>query len=251
MRSADWHRPINADAAALLAAWETGAATAPLDRAPSLLTSLDLLVDEDQLDALTVGACDSRLLALRRHLFGDSLEAVSECPHCGEEIDVELPLAELQPAPNAAQPTHVHVSEQSYRIDCRPLRNADLRALQALAEAPELGDVAARCVIEARDPTGTRVSARELPADVAEAVLREAAACDPGAQLTVTVVCPCGHSWAAEVDIRAILWTELTDWVGRTLSEVHALARAYGWSEGDILAMSAWRRRWYLEAAGW
>ena len=48
-----------------------------------------------------------------------------------------------------------------------------------------------------------------------------------------------------------MVWSDLTDWVGRTLTEVHQLARAYGWSEAEILAMSGWRRRWYLEAAGW
>ena len=73
---------------------------------------------------------------------------------------------------------------------------------------------------------------------------------DPGAQVELEVRCPCGDSWVDELDIRSVVWADLTDWVGRTLGEVQQLAMAYGWSESDILAMAPWRRRWYLEAAG-
>ena len=36
----------------------------------------------------------------------------------------------------------------------------------------------------------------------------------------------------------------------RLLGHVHALARAYGWREADILAMSPARRQVYLDLAG-
>ena len=34
---------------------------------------------------------------------------------------------------------------------------------------------------------------------------------------------------------------------GRTLNEIHLLASAYGWSEGEILSLTAKRRRLYLQ----
>ena len=37
---------------------------------------------------------------------------------------------------------------------------------------------------------------------------------------------------------------------GATLAEVHALAAAYGWTEAEVLALSAARRRAYLELVG-
>ena len=77
---------------------------------------------------------------------------------------------------------------------------------------------------------------------------RDRSGCPHGASL---VRCPCGSEWVDELDIRTVVWSDLTEWVGRTLTEVHQLAQAYGWSEAEILAMSGWRRRWYLEALGW
>jgi hypothetical protein len=36
----------------------------------------------------------------------------------------------------------------------------------------------------------------------------------------------------------------------RLVGDVHALARIYGWTEADVLAMSPRRRATYLELAG-
>ena len=106
-------------------------------------------------------------------------------------------------------------------------------------------------MLEASSPGGRpwrHASCRKPRSKAAVEALAES---DPGAQTALRVRCPCGSEWVGELDIRTVVWSDLTDWVGRTLTEVHQLARAYGWSEAEILAMSGWRRRWYLEAAGW
>ena len=36
-------------------------------------------------------------------------------------------------------------------------------------------------------------------------------------------------------------------WARRTLRDVHVLARAYGWREADVLALSPTRRQIYVE----
>jgi hypothetical protein len=60
--------------------------------------------------------------------------------------------------------------------------------------------------------------------------------------------CPsCGHEWQSLFDIAAFFWAEIAAQARRLLREVHQLASAYGWREADILAMSARRRRAYLE----
>ena len=48
-------------------------------------------------------------------------------------------------------------------------------------------------------------------------------------------------------DIGAFLWSEIEACASRLLAEVDALARAYGWRERDILAMSGIRRAAYLD----
>jgi hypothetical protein len=46
-----------------------------------------------------------------------------------------------------------------------------------------------------------------------------------------------------------VLWRALDRWARTALDEVRRLARGYGWSEQDILAMHPNRRRYYLERA--
>jgi hypothetical protein len=71
---------------------------------------------------------------------------------------------------------------------------------------------------------------------------------DPQAELLLDLTCPaCAHRWEAPFDIVPFFWTEIATEAKRLLREVHTLARSYGWREADVLAMSATRRRSYLE----
>jgi hypothetical protein len=239
---------MTVNAASLLAAWEVGSAASNLDRAPSLLRSLGWLEADCDLGEMAVGGCDAHLFMLRRELFGEAFEATTLCPDCSEELEFELSLAELQPDADAPRPARISVSEDEYEVECRPLCNADLSAAATLGPEADIASVLDRCVTAVRAPGGGEMAPRQLPAPVAETVLRAVAASDPGAHVEVTVRCPCGSEWTDELDIRGIVWTELTDWVERTLNDVHTLARAYGWSEAEILGLSEVRRRWYLAA---
>ena len=76
---------------------------------------------------------------------------------------------------------------------------------------------------------------------------RKASQADPQADLQLDLSCDaCGHQWQAPFDIVAFLWTELNAWAQRRLSEIHVLAKAYGWTEPEVLALSPWRRQVYL-----
>ena len=238
-------------AAALLRAWESGAAAAPLDRAPSLLHSLGAIASSVQTSELTVGQCDARLFELRRTIFGERLEAIARCSACQTDVELTITLSALQPPIRDGSAAPVTVRADGYSVLCRIPSNEDLRVLAAREGAVTLRDLLGRCAIEASSPTGQPVQPDELPDAVVEAAVTALAESDPGAQTALRVRCPCGSEWVSELDIRAVLWSDLTDWVGRTLTEVHQLARSYGWSEAEILTMSGWRRRWYLEAAGW
>jgi hypothetical protein len=47
-------------------------------------------------------------------------------------------------------------------------------------------------------------------------------------------------------DVAEFLWREIDAWAKRVLEEVHTLASAYGWAQGEILSLSAARRRRYV-----
>jgi hypothetical protein len=243
--------PMRPTAATLLRAWEYGATAAPDDRATSLLHSLGAVAAGVRIGELSVGQCDARLFELRRALFGEVLEAVATCTACRAEVEVTVPLGDLQPPLRDDPGPALTVQADGYTLVCRIPRNEDLRVLARHTGEVQLRDLLERCVLEAISPGGSPVAPRELPEATVEAIVGTLAESDPGAQTVLRIRCPCGSEWTDELDIRSVLWSDLTEWVGQVLTEVHLLARAYGWPEADILEMSGWRRRWYLEAAGW
>jgi hypothetical protein len=224
-------------AAGLLSAWEAAAAHPHVNRAPALLEALGAIGAGDE---LTVGQCDHALFAWRRELFGERLELEATCPRCATDVELTLFAGELQ-RPPLEGPATFTVEHGGRRIAGRLPSNADLRALADLPSDERLRALLARCM------TGGDA----LDGDAALAVLEAMADHDPGAHLALAVRCSCGAEWVDELDIRSIVWADVSGWVGRTLTEVHQLATSYGWSEAEVLATPAWRRRWYAEAAGW
>ena len=72
-------------------------------------------------------------------------------------------------------------------------------------------------------------------------------AADPNADIAFDVHCEaCGHAGTAQLDAGELLWDEIDARARALLGEVHLLASAYGWTEREILALSAARRATYL-----
>lgn len=204
------------------------------------------IIDEAQLPDMTVGECDQQLLRLRTNLFGPELDATSRCPHCHEAVEITLtaPVFESYEVPR----TLFVVEDGPYLVECRIPLNRDLAALAHLGRPPTAHDLLARCVVRV-GTDGRVIPVSELPEAIGAAVLNAIAREDPGAEVALTLSCPtCNGQWADVLDIREFLWAELSDWVYELLAEITQLAGAYGWSEQDILAMSDWRRRYYLQS---
>ena len=71
---------------------------------------------------------------------------------------------------------------------------------------------------------------------------------DPQAEVQIDMTCPqCQYHRPSLFDVSRFLWTEIQAQAKRLLREVHILARAYGWRETEILALSNVRRQFYLE----
>jgi hypothetical protein len=133
----------------------------------------------------------------------------------------------------------------------RPLNSLDLAAIVGLAEvgAARLRLVE-RCLLEATQE-GQPLTAAELPESALAALVDALTECDPQAEMRFQLTCAaCGHRWSALFDVVSFFWTELGARAERLLVQVHALARAYGWREADILAMGEARRHFYLELVG-
>jgi hypothetical protein len=97
---------------------------------------------------------------------------------------------------------------------------------------------------------GREVAIADLPDAVVAAVGEGMEAGDPQAETPLVLVCGrCDHRWQLLLDVASFLWNEVSSLAERLLFDVQALARAYGWSEAEILGMSAIRREFYLEHA--
>jgi hypothetical protein len=254
------------NAAALLAVWEEGVPLSPVRRALQLLATVWPEFSPDEWAHASIGVRDERLLAVREELFGSHLEVTTACPGCGERIETSFSLENIRvpPAPQSSleeageipllgDPTlpaaKVKVETCGYQVECRLPTSADLLEVTKAAEGG-CERLLERCVRVARNGNGT-LEARELPEAVIKAINGEMVRADPQADVQIELACPaCRHSWLMVFDILSYLWNEIDDWAQRILREVHSLAIAYGWTEHEILGMSARRRRSYLDIIG-
>jgi hypothetical protein len=125
-----------------------------------------------------------------------------------------------------------------------------------VAAAAAAGDTSAaerellsRCVLAATGPAG-EVAGPELPDDVRDALEQEMAEADPLGEVLVDVACPaCATVFVADLDVGGFVWAELRARACSLLRDVDLLARTYGWTEPEVLALDERRRAAYLELA--
>jgi hypothetical protein len=235
--------------AELLAVWEVGIGQSTLQRALSILaTACTDGTLTDQLANLSIGQRDERLLTLREQTFGPQLTAVATCPACDEQMEFGLGAADVRTASPSEPVETIELEYADYRVQVRLPNSHDLATLDPNSDnGTNRQRLLERCTLEA-NCAGRNISADDLPSDVVDVISKRAAAADPQADVQLLLSCPsCRHQWDTAFDIVAFFWEEIQACVIRLLRDVHELASAYGWSELEILALSAWRREAYLE----
>ncbi|MCG8421432.1 MAG: hypothetical protein MJE77_26230 [Proteobacteria bacterium] len=238
--------------AEMIALWERAAREHPLIRALHLLDASQpdhdsaRALDLTELARLDVGERNRRLMESLSDSFGDRLQCESTCPQCDEPVEFALDLGQIL-AQSAGQNRFFQTAIDSISVRFRLPTTLDLIAVASC------GDVAAgrsllfeRCIVAA-ERDGNAVDTSALPATALQHIAGQMNACDPHAETRIRLVCPeCGETWRALLDIAELLWAKIADRARATVRAVHLLARAYSWSEADILAMSDRRRALYL-----
>jgi len=230
-------RPLSA--AELMDHWETGLQQSLLDRSLRMLATA-CGADPEQIAALSIGERDARLLQLREWIFGSRLLNMAYCPHCAEQVEWETSVQQLrlQPCLQTDTSTGRSLEIAGYTIQYRLPNTLDICTAYTDADA-----LLQRCIV-AIHPNDIQT----LPDDISAALMQRMSEEDPQADIRMLLNCPaCKHQWEALFDIASYLWAEVHQWALRLLQEVSLLARAFGWSEKDILNMSAQRRQLYLE----
>ena len=234
----------------ILEVWERGLSLTPVERVLALLAAA-CREPADALSQLSVGQRDARLLLLREWTFGSELVSVVTCPVCSERLELNLAIADLRVGADAESTDALALSVAGYELRFRVPNSLDVIAIADCQDPREARQRLLERCLATSEHQGARIAVDRLPAEVVEAVAARMALADPQGDVQLDVACSqCGHQWHAGFDIAAFFWTEIHAWAQRTLREVHALASAYGWRETDILAMSAWRRQFYLNCIG-
>jgi hypothetical protein len=237
-------RPITAEE--LLAVWEGGVAFAPHERALAILALASPSGATDELSLLPVSERDARLLRFREQTFGRAIEGLVPCPSCDNTCEVAFRTTDVMP--QNAIPDVLTLSADGCEVQFRLPTSANVRAALQNSGDPR-GALLQQCIVSSMQ-NGVAIAAAALPDSVLDAIEEEMERADP-ASTRIEVTCPfCAHRWLCNLDVGAFLWSEIETWGRNVLAEVHVLATSYGWRETDILGMSAWRRRRYLELIG-
>jgi hypothetical protein len=219
---------------------EAGALLGPASRALLLLESSGAMA-RNVAEDLPLGMRERWLLAVRAAQFGPVMEMQQDCAGCDVQFEFRLTAADLGmdclALPAEIPQRSVRCAESSVCVHA--VTAGDLAAIEGLSDPDE-----ARSVLRNRvAPGGDAIGEDEI-----DLILTEL---DPEAELAIAARCPdCGATQTVILDLAAFIWREIEFRIPRLLQQVADLANAFHWSERDILALPAARRRFYLTAAG-
>jgi hypothetical protein len=213
-------------------AWEQAQGSAEWQRPAALLAALSSIPLADTI-SMGVARRDAALLAWRAALFGPTWLAFAQCPKCSATLEYEVPVAVEARMP---PPDRIEVNAEGRQWVARWPDSSDLAAAAACSDRVE-----ARAMLVSRIVTG------DVDPTAVPAILGALATAHTACWSMTLRCCDCDESWDVVFDAGDFLWREVRAAARRILREVDVLARAYHWSEADILGMSEVRRRGYLE----
>jgi hypothetical protein len=200
-----------------------------LEKAVLLLLAARPELDRSSAWDWTLGDRDRTIWAAwRRRHGGGRIDALSHCPRCGASVEFCLP-DDFSPPPAVSDKASLTVDGHKWRLrlptsrDMLAAQRGDFRLTDLLVEGPAPQAVSKPAI---------------------EAALEAA---DPGLDVVIVLGCPtCDARWEQSFDIIRWVWQDCEARAERLLRDIDAIARAYGWSEADILGLAEQRHRRYV-----
>lgn len=186
---------------------------------------------------------NAQLLALRNDFFERALALRSSCPACATDCEFEVDSAALAEGLAGQGGEDIATFDWAgHAVTARAPTVDDLAAVSRQADQPgAIRALLKRCLTGEFDPA-------DVDGAGIDELGRRLERLDPGAAVSFELRCPaCAHDWSATLDVGEALWAELQRAAERTLTEVDALARAYGWTEAEVMRLSPVRRAAYLQ----
>ncbi|MFI0848341.1 hypothetical protein [Mesorhizobium sp. IMUNJ 23232] len=202
-----------------------------------------LIVDEDeclqpgQTRRLPVGDFDAIIATLFCDLYGERAEARCECARCRKAYEFDVPVA----AVNADR------RQADERIFVRDGVRVARLAEGTMLRLPEVRDLLSVAV----SPLSLETFIVERGGDAPDIVENALALFCPLLADTVATTCPnCGGGQSVEFDLTTFFMKSLLRERDVLLREIDVVARAYGWSFADIVAMPRALRHGFVRIAG-
>jgi hypothetical protein len=239
------------NAAELLQVWDEGIGMPILEKTLLLLSKACGVEDRKGLGKLSIGNRDAKLLQLREWMFGFRLKNMAKCPRCSEMVEWETNTDDfhLQPVKHDISVETFFLIQDGFNIQFRLPDSFDISKYiveQDLSSGTNA--LLLSCILNVTGVDNEKFTPAVLPATTWQALEERMSIEDPQADINMQIVCPhCQNSWNAAFDIMNFLWAEINNWAKHIMQEVALLARAFSWSERDILAMTPQRRQTYIE----
>jgi len=232
----------------VLSCWEEGFREKPVQRTLRLLAAAMPESSRTELASLSIGDQDQHLMTLRGLMFGPKAECISTCPSCGEQLEFSCLLSDFTRPPPGAGRKMTSVSKNGYTVAFRLPTTADLLEISAIPDPVTARKELFRKCIRSVLYRKKKVPPERIPPAVEEVALNRMEELDPMAEVRISLRCTaCETAWEEIFDIGSFFWDEIHARAMSILQDVHELARAYGWAERAILAMSPERRSLYRE----
>jgi hypothetical protein len=244
---------------ALLTAWEQ---TRELPEQQAVLAVLTLGWPGRNIDEfanLPLGERNALLLELRAATLGRRMDGFVNCPECGAHLEIVLNAGELATGIRALHPPS---PSEIAGYTMRAANTLDLLATSAAEDQEQARAIllartmnVPKAVLDQLDELDAGVGSRQWlqsqPAPVVDLSLDRFQQMNESAEIRVQFHCAvCRNHASVDVDIARFFLGEIASAARRLMADIHALARAYGWSERSIAGMSASRRAAYLEMLG-
>lgn len=233
----------------LLNVWEKCQSRHDLDRALIMLAATCPDKTFEELASLPIGERDRDLIALRERSFGHSIACFANCPQCNEQLELSLSTKDILLSQEHYEPRYEFRSGNLF-MKFRLPDSYDLAAITGFKDVVDARKLLGKRCVENAVIDGNEINVDDLQEDALKCLSEQMEKIDPQSELMLDLECPeCEHKWQILFDIIPFFWSEINFHAKRLLDEVHTLALSYGWSESEILSMSASRRQYYIDRA--
>lgn len=171
------------------------------------------------IEKLAASDRDALLAAVHRQCWGDEITSTLTCAACAQRFDLSFTLSDLQQ----------ELVTQSIPADPLPVGWRLPNARDEIASAQE------ETVVQAAQKLAAVSGVEAEQIEVATPLFEKFA---PLLDVDLDATCPeCGHQQQAHFDVQSFVLMRLFSERDLLISQIHLMARAYGWSINSILEL--------------